>query len=113
MILHNKNNRSLHLTPPLIISSNSNLSVIKKKILTKRFRHTGNGSGAKSLAVPFSIGGESSGAVTVTFIGNGGILISMWSFSSMDKESMLHRVSLDGERTDGNRPAVKRSGKMT
>lgn len=44
----------------------------------------------------------------VTGMGLGGILISMWS---SDSESMLQRVSLEGERTEGKRPAVKRSEK--
>lgn len=73
-------------------------------------RHTGIVSGKRSFAAPFwrgcCKGVVSSGAVIVTGIGLGGTLISMWS---SDKESMLQRVSLDGERTEGKRPAVKRS----
>lgn len=56
---------------------------------------------------PFCKGVDSSGAVMVTGIGLGGIFISMWS--SMESESMLQSVSLDGERTDGNKPVVSRS----
>lgn len=73
-------------------------------------RHTGIVSGKMSFAAPFwsgcCNGVVSSGAVIVTGIGLGGTLISIWS---SERESILQRVSLDGERTEGKRPAVKRS----
>lgn len=54
---------------------------------------------------PFLNGVVSSGAVTVTGIGLVGTFITMCS--SMDSESMLHSVSLEWVRTDGNRPVLR------
>lgn len=85
-------------------------TIISYDISLVGLRHTGAISASSSFAAPLRSGGcrgvVSSGAVMVTGMGLGGTFISIWS---SDNESILHRVSLDGERTDGNRPAVRRS----